>query len=258
MITSAVAVANSKPISDLLGPSAKTLGLFLGKKTQAWVDGREASRAQNARTHLDKVREIEHLKDPNPSPTERQAALLVEWAEQAQTVDPDQEDDLASLWQATLAGIYRNDVYAEEMIITLKQLNRLQAKLLLETPSGWFRPTAFDDFNLLKFKSLGLVSPYSWTRSHDKLQLLWILAGCFVAFAMFYIVPTLYETSSGETRNFPELQMARLTGVLAGSAVVFTLAYFALQRLGTYCLTRVGRNLRDQGRKYWKTGVPSK
>jgi hypothetical protein len=253
MIGSAVAVGNSKPFSALLGPAFGHLGDFLGKRTKEWVDGVEARRAKNTHFHVNKVKTIEHIPEEVQVATERQAVALIEWAEEAQKVDPEKEDDLSALWQGILGGIFRNEPDSEEMIAVLKQMKRSEARALLELQStAWFHREEIDPARVVHFEQLGLLTRYAWYEVHRQdLKFLLTAASIFLSFA--FLLPALAIINPIWRTDAKTSEAIAFFGYLAsGTMLIFGVMRIA-QIFGKLKLTHLGRRLRESGLKYWKS-----
>ncbi|WP_274427300.1 hypothetical protein [Chelativorans sp. YIM 93263] len=156
-----VGAANSKPFTALFGPAFDVLGVYWGERMQEWVNSK---RAKNINAHVEKVKTVEHIDGEAKEPTERQAAAMLDWAEEAQKVDPERENDLAALWQGILGRIYKDDE-TEELVALLKQMNRSDARVLLDLPSSWFPREELDPIRAERFQRLGLIFAYDWRQA---------------------------------------------------------------------------------------------
>lgn len=248
MIGTALAVGDSKPFTALLGPAFTHLGNYLGKRTQDWVDGLEERRAKNTRIHVEKVKTVEHIPDEGQDPTERQAHLLIDWVAQAQKVDPEKEDDLAALWQGILSGIYRNEADTEELITILNQMNRTDARALLDLGSErWLSRNALDGTRVVHFERLGILARYGWVDASNELSRLpaAIMMTMTFAFVMHAWAALDNNSRPGLTEALAPLGYAAFGSVLIFAAMLIT------RRAGTFRLTNLGRKLRKSGLNYW-------
>jgi hypothetical protein len=65
-------------------------------------------------------------------PSESQAEFAFEWAQSAQHIDPEIHPELAALWQCLLAQISINSIDVRRRMTALKQLESVDAVILLD------------------------------------------------------------------------------------------------------------------------------
>lgn len=246
-----VNVANSKPFTALFGPAFGKLGDYWGERMEHWV---ETKRAKNIDAHIKKVNSVENAGGELKEPTERQAEAMLEWAGEAQKVDPEREDDLAALWQGILGRIYR-DEDTEYLVSILKQMNRGDAKALLEMPKGWFRREDLDPVRVEKFQRLGVLASFNWRQAIPStlpLALMVVLISVTIAYAF----PALLTVREGEAGPTSAEKLLAAMSVPLAFIPIFVLAtvFFGpiVRRLSSVRLSQLGLQLRDSGSRFYK------
>ncbi|WP_156913562.1 hypothetical protein [Mesorhizobium sp. WSM3224] len=246
-----VNVANSKPFTALLGPAFGVLGDYWGERMKQWVD---AKRAKNVAEHVEKVKTIEHIATEIIEPTERQAAAMLDWAEEAQKIDPEREDDLAALWQGILGRIY-NDEDTEELVATLKQMNRGDAKALLEMSTEWFPGETLDPIRSARFQRLGLLVLFDWRPEvRDRLpsSILFVVAAVMAGF----VIPPFLTVQIGEggASGMSRLIAALSVPLAVTLALASAMAFFGpiMRRISNVRLSRLGQQLLESGSRYYQ------
>lgn len=243
-----VSAANSKPVSALLGPSAKALGDYWGVITQECIEAWKAKRLANRRTHIARVVEVEGR--PKAKPTEEQAKFSFEWGENAETADPKLEPELSALWQGLLGDIYKQKPDVEELIEALKKFSNIEARLLLEISDGWFRPVGNSQL-YERLKSAGVVRDYSPVV--DGLQRNGFL---YVAFPIVFLSSLLLLIGIVQPQ-FGGLASGTVSRLFNGSTisgmgilVIGTVFLSFFTRIGMMRLTQRGMRLKESGMRY--------
>lgn len=233
-------------IKALLHPSAKALGDYMGKRTQEWVDGLDARRARIVSTHYEKVKIIDHITPPKNGPTERQFNALVAWTEQAQSVDPEEEPELAALWQSLLSEIYNNNPYADEILVVLKNMTRGDARtfLRLSEEGRHHIPPPY----LERFKQWGLVETGMSSRQ------LSYTAACLVLALMIALIGQSLPANQILSPEF--VAVIPTMGILAGGMIAVMVSYMVIRDFSRARLTPLGYRLIRSGTKYFSAQTP--
>lgn len=244
MLGPVTAVANAAQkaglIKDLLGPSAKVLGNHWGKRTQEYVDGLEARRQKNVTEHYERVKKVGKVEPPRNGPTERQFTAILEWTHQAQTVDPEEEPELAAMWQSLLSDIYKNDPYSEEIQAVLKNMTRGDARTFLNLHPWHSRPIPSPYFE--RFKQWGLVETRLRSNQIAQMSAMGILA----------IMIALIGQSAPGIMPFADAFAALMpvVSIMFGGFIAAALVVMAVRDLNRVRMTPLGEHLFTSGRRY--------
>lgn len=241
-----VAVANSKPVTALLGPAFGALGDYWGERMQETVEGWRKKRAANLQEHVERVLEVEGPPS-HAVPTEEQARLAASWEQVAQTIDPQTDAHLSGLWEGLLGRIYAKDADAAALQEALGQLGPSEAKVLLEFRND-SRPSAELAEIMEKLEALRLVRGFNILRHYrDRptqvlMPLLAIVAG-FTFSSYAQVMPSLGELPS---TSYVLMAMGPTLGLAGALAAIYPM----ISRVGRYQLTSLGKKLRSIGLRY--------
>lgn len=145
---------DSKLLVTLLKPSAEVFAAHFASRSKEIVDSWAKKRRSNLEHH---VRTVEQEGVIFPElPSEVQAILTNQWAEEAQQVDPEEDPELAALWEAILSQIAAAPSKARQLIRIVKQLDPDDASLLLSLPKSFVDEVAMEP-RFARLISLGLV-----------------------------------------------------------------------------------------------------
>lgn len=114
----------------LLGPATEAIGDQFAEFVRSRFTEKDAS---NVKKHIDAVAGPEaELSSDDLSGQQRRK--LLEWAENASSVDPDKSEVESAAWQAALEDIIRTSEF--QMLDLVKQLNKDELNLLLDIDNG--------------------------------------------------------------------------------------------------------------------------
>ncbi len=183
--------------------------------------------------------------------------LLLNWAEGAEQVGPDEDPELATLWQALLGSIYRNDSGSREWLSIIKKLDEKDARLLINNPrifvSSRFQKTG----QMQRLTGLGLYEgfdPVAFMRRMSPLALMatmWVL----ILFSVGPIGVALFPKSEAHLVPFAMFQIP-----LSLLIVLFSASYIVgvlMREINKFTLTETGREIRLSALRYIvRTGPP--
>lgn len=245
MLGPVTAVANAAQksglVKDLLSPSAKALGNYWGKRTQEYVDGLEARRQKNVAEHYERVKKVSNPKPPENGPTERQFAAIVNWTESAQSVDPEQEPELAAMWQSLLSDIYKNDPYSDEVQSVLKNMTRGDAHTFLRL-DRWSSTTVPSPY-LERFKQWGLVD--NRIKSDQILKMSVMTIAALMIALIGQSAPSLFPSGSD-----PFLALMPIISIFFGGSIAAAMVIRTIQNLNRVRMTPLGEHLYVSGTRF--------
>lgn len=131
MSSAVTGAANSAPGKALLVPAATALGKYWGERMEELTHKWRERRRRNVEDYHAKVIEVEGT-TAEKDPTERQARLILQWAETSQEVDYEEDPELVPLWASVLGSIYRKDADSRELMDVVKRLSPSDARALFE------------------------------------------------------------------------------------------------------------------------------
>lgn len=262
VVGTAVAVANSKPISALLTPTFAAIGNDWGQQTQERIDRRNAKRRENLLGHVDAVRRLKPELEVDDPPTESAERFAQEWGEGAQSVDPQREADLAALWQGLLGSIYDGDD-VELQIVTLKKMTSTDARMLLN-----FRDHRADleRDQIERLRALGLIElrPFIDTHRHLLVQATLLATVTFLVYNAADLSAVLVPAGMLSSSDIDQISrvahllapfLLLVVAATAGIAILSSLARSsALAKRAR--LTTLGRRLRESASTYRRSSVP--
>jgi len=260
-------VVETTPMKALLTPAFTHLGAYMGECAGAWVDGLRARREKNLASHIDAV--AKERPEFNPEKvTERQARLAIEWAKEAETIDPEAEKELAALWRGLLASINKNDDDAGEMLKILRELSPTQARFILSFKDGWQQYDRYDG-RIDKMIQAGVFVRFkAWDFVFSRLDiplLSWsVLFGFFgfmsADFLVLYLSTLGYESRPNviNEKILTWLSQNLLIIVLFISTIIVSpIVLRSFVAIGRIRLTSIGLALRDIGLTYFTGRQPN-
>lgn len=241
-----VQVGNSQPFRDLFGPTAKALGEYWGEVTEEKIQRWRQKKTDNIRRHVSAV--MEETGDEVVEFDEQRAVLQSAWMEQAENVDPEKDEELASLWQGLLHNIMSGGQDSHLMIETLKSLNSREAQVILN--HGRRRiPASRDTIIYRGLESKGLMIKFGMFEGYRMNSFIYLPFVVAATMLVMTFLTYFYPEVRSESINIFGQDTSRIILVSLISVFLVSIGYLWIHSL-RYYLTPVGARLRYYGLKY--------
>lgn len=245
-VKAATDVMNSKPMTALLGPAFSAFGRYWGERAEEMVERWNEKRQRNMADHVQRVADAGV--PPPEKPTENQFKQQAEWAAGASEVDPEEEPELAALWQSVLERINRSDRDSEKLLNVLREIEPEDAEYLLRRAGRHtWRANDEDQIVFDRLIAAGLLEKvrFLYYRPHGIVVYLLSIA-CITMLWLFISLSFDLPPFTG----FPVSRelLASTFLLLAGFSV--TAAGAVAAYWGTARLSRLGRQLVESGQRY--------
>jgi hypothetical protein len=239
LIADATKVADTSVMKDLLGPSAKILGEYLGDHTRDWVSKLREQKRKNLGDHERKVVEItgEHVDIFNKPET---GPAIERWAAVAIDV-PIEDPERAAIYEAILAEILSSD-RSSDFQDAADRMSTAGMRIFLNAPSDRkILPGADDRGNFEKLRELGLARKLDLAR-FLLLMLAWSIGTGVGLYILTRIVPSFLPTTFS------------IGFILEGSVISGLVFAAAMALLYTkYSLTEFGKKLQRSALRFYPT-----